>query len=58
MQNASIDQLTQYLAKLPGLGPRSARRVVLYLIKRQEGLLRPLIKALDADYPGEGQDGN
>ncbi|MBT3557378.1 MAG: recombination protein RecR [Rhodospirillales bacterium] len=48
MQNASIDQLTQYLAKLPGLGPRSARRVVLYLIKRQEGLLRPLIKALDA----------
>ena len=48
MQNASIDQLTQNLAKLPGLGPRSARRVVLYLIKRQEGLLRPLIKALDA----------
>jgi recombination protein RecR len=46
MENASIDQLVQYLAKLPGLGPRSARRVVLHLIKRQEGLLRPLIQSL------------
>ena len=47
MQNVSVDQLVQYLAKLPGLGPRSARRVVLYLIKRQDSLLRPLIRALE-----------
>ncbi len=47
MQNASVEQLVQYLAKLPGLGPRSARRAVLHLIKRQDGLLKPLIKAMD-----------
>ncbi len=46
MQNTSVDQLIQYLAKLPGLGPRSARRAVLHLIKRQDGLLRPLIKVM------------
>ncbi len=34
------------LAKLPGLGPRSARRVALYLMKRREGVLEPLIAAL------------
>lgn len=43
-----IDHLIQLLAKLPGLGPRSARRAVLHLIKRREVLLTPLSKALDA----------
>ncbi len=41
-----LDRLTQLLAKLPGLGPRSARRVVLHLLKKREGLLLPLIDAL------------
>lgn len=41
-----LDRLTQLLGKLPGLGPRSARRVVLYLLKRRETLLLPLIDAL------------
>lgn len=41
-----LDQLTQFLAKLPGLGPRSARRVVLFLLKRRESLLLPLIQAM------------
>ncbi len=41
-----IEQLIQLLAKLPGLGPRSARRVALYLLKRRESLLLPLIQGL------------
>lgn len=41
-----IDGLIQLLAKLPGLGPRSARRAVLTLLKRRESLLLPLIGAL------------
>lgn len=41
-----IDRLTHLIAKLPGLGPRSARRVVLFLLKRREALLAPLIEAL------------
>ncbi len=34
------------LAKLPGLGPRSARRTVLHLLKRRELLMQPLIEAM------------
>ncbi len=41
-----IDRLIQYLAKLPGLGPRSARRAALFLLKRRESLLQPLAAAL------------
>ncbi|MDA0655235.1 MAG: recombination mediator RecR [Proteobacteria bacterium] len=41
-----IDRLIQLLARLPGLGPRSARRVALFLIKKRESLLLPLGKAL------------
>lgn len=36
----------QLLAKLPGLGPRSARRTVLHLLKRREALMLPLVEAL------------
>ena len=43
---SEIDRLIQYLAKLPGLGPRSARRVALYMLKRRETVLEPLAKAL------------
>jgi recombination protein RecR len=41
-----IERLVQLLAKLPGLGPRSARRAALALLKRREGLLEPLANAL------------
>jgi recombination protein RecR len=41
-----LDRLIQLLAKLPGLGPRSARRVALYLIKRRESLMEPLASAI------------
>lgn len=41
-----IERLIQLLAKLPGLGPRSARRAALHLIKKREQLLSPLAEAL------------
>ena len=44
---SDIDHLIQLLARLPGLGPRSARRAALYLIKRRESVLLPLTAALD-----------
>ena len=43
---AEIERLIQLFAKLPGLGPRSARRVVLFLIKRRESLMLPLAQGL------------
>jgi recombination protein RecR len=46
MTGSQIDQLIQLLAKLPGLGPRSARRAALHLIGRKESLLRPLAQAM------------
>jgi len=42
-----IEQLIQLLARLPGLGPRSARRAVLHLVKKKEQLMLPLSAALD-----------
>lgn len=41
-----IDRLIHLLAKLPGLGPRSARRAALALLKKRESLLEPLASAL------------
>ncbi len=46
MTGNEIERLIQLLAKLPGLGPRSARRAALHLIKRREALLDPLAAAL------------
>lgn len=43
---AEIDRLIDLLAKLPGLGPRSARRAALALLKRRDQLLRPLATAM------------
>lgn len=43
---ADIDRLIQALAKLPGLGPRSARRAVLHLMKRRDSLMVPLAKTM------------
>ena len=41
-----IERLIQLLARLPGLGPRSARRAALHLIKKREQLLGPLSEAM------------
>ena len=46
MTDSEIESLIQHLAKLPGLGPRSARRAALHLIKRREMLLEPLASAM------------
>ncbi|QCK85698.1 recombination protein RecR [Phreatobacter aquaticus] len=42
-----IERLIQLLAKLPGLGPRSARRAALHLVKKRESLMQPLTAALE-----------
>ena len=41
-----IERLIQLLARLPGLGPRSARRAALHLIRKREELLAPLASAM------------
>jgi recombination protein RecR len=48
MASPEIDALTQALARLPGLGPRSARRAVLHLLKKRESAMAPLLHALEA----------
>lgn len=44
----TLEALIQLLAKLPGLGPRSARRAALHLLKRRETLMLPLAEAMQA----------
>ncbi len=46
MPAPAVERLIQQLARLPGLGPRSARRAALHLIQRPEAALSPLIRAL------------
>ncbi|HEY2069285.1 MAG TPA: recombination mediator RecR [Rhizomicrobium sp.] len=46
MAGPEIERLVQLLAKLPGLGPRSARRAALVLLKKKEVLLEPLGAAM------------
>lgn len=48
MASPELEALTKALARLPGLGPRSARRAVLHLLKRRETALAPLRMALEA----------
>ena len=48
MASPEIEALTQALSRLPGLGPRSARRAVLHLLKKRETALEPLLAALGA----------
>ena len=48
MSSPEIEALVQALARLPGLGPRSARRAVLHLLKKRETALQPLVSALQA----------
>ena len=45
---SEIERLIQLLAKLPGLGPRSARRAALVLLKKRDLLLEPLAAAMQA----------
>lgn len=46
MAGPEIERLIQLLARLPGLGPRSARRAVLHLLKKKDALLLPLAATL------------
>ena len=45
-----IDELIKIISKLPGLGPKSAKRIVLKLIKNREELIKPLAKTLAQVY--------
>lgn len=47
MASPELEALVQQLARLPGLGPRSARRAVLHLLKKRETALAPLLAALN-----------
>jgi recombination protein RecR len=47
MASHELEALASALAKLPGLGPRSARRAVLHLLKKRETALTPLLRALE-----------
>jgi recombination protein RecR len=46
MTDSELERVIQLLARLPGLGPRSARRAVLQMIKKPETLMLPLAAAL------------
>lgn len=48
MAGSEIEHLIALLGRLPGLGPRSARRAALALVKRREALMQPLAAALAA----------
>ena len=48
MQNLNeITELIKIISKLPGLGPKSAKRIILKLISNRENILKPMIKALN-----------
>lgn len=47
MAQHPLDQLIQRLARLPGLGPRSARRTALYLLKNRDQIMLPLASEMD-----------
>ena len=49
-----IERLIQLLARLPGLGPRSARRAALHLIRKREQLLGPLAEAMKVAFERVG----
>lgn len=48
MQSEELLRLIRLLSKLPGLGPRSGRRIALHLMKHKEPVLTPLVDALKA----------
>ena len=51
MQNISeIEELIKLISKLPGLGPKSAKRIVLKLIKNRDELVKPMASTLAQVY--------
>ena len=50
MAKTEIDTLVELLARLPALGPRSARRAVLFLLKKKQTHMEPLIRAFSDVY--------
>jgi recombination protein RecR len=46
MTGSEIEQLMKLMSRLPGLGPRSARRAALYLLKNRESLMLPLAQSM------------
>src|SRR5215468_2621645 len=46
MAASDLERLIQLLGRLPGLGPRSARRAALHLLKKRDSLMQPLATAL------------
>lgn len=47
MKTQAITQVIEQLSNLPGFGPRSARRVLLHLIKKRDSVFAPLVKSLE-----------
>ena len=45
-ENNFLETLIKRISKLPGLGPRSARRIIFYLLKNKELHLKPIIESL------------
>jgi recombination protein RecR len=50
MQGPEIQRMIHVLSRLPGLGPRSGRRIALHLLKKRDQVLQPLIDALQTAY--------
>lgn len=50
MSSADINDLIRMLARLPGVGPRSARRLALTLLQDRETLMKPLMMQMDKTY--------
>ena len=48
--NQEIDELIKQFSKLPGLGPKSAKRIILKLITNKENMIKPLAKSLAQVY--------
>ena len=46
MNGGELETLIKLLSRLPGLGPRSAGRAVLYLVKKRETRMQPLVEAM------------
>ena len=46
MAESAVEQLIRQIGRLPGLGPRSARRIVLHMLQRRETVMQPLLSLL------------
>ena len=50
MNNKILNDLIKIFSKLPSLGPRSAKRIVLHLLNNKENLMAPLLAVMDEGY--------